>query len=269
MHSESSERGHGAENIVRDFYEGAGWSDDQSSVSLDAQLWEDLRPVAEHYVSNCRRKLLSYLPREGDRLLDAGSGPIQYPEYLEYSAGFRKRVCVDISSRALAQARQKLGDRGEYHQCSILDLPFADGEFDAVVSMHTIYHIDRDQQESAVRQLVRVAKPGASVVIVYANPDRLLAWLKRQITRRQNVPTTEPLYYFAYPLSWWRQFSDSGTVQLHPWRSLTAGDSKRFIPFSGRLGRAAFALVGRLEGALPRTATRLGAYPIVVIQKRA
>ena len=41
------------------------------------------------------------LPRKeniaGDLFLDAGSGPVQYPEYLTYSEGYRYRVCADIS----------------------------------------------------------------------------------------------------------------------------------------------------------------------------
>jgi ubiquinone/menaquinone biosynthesis C-methylase UbiE len=268
MRIPSDQRDGAAETIVRDFYETDGWSNDEDGHSLDAQLWEDLRPVAAPYVAACRRKLLAFLPTAGDRLLDAASGPIQYPEYLEYSAGFRKRVCVDISSAALAQAQAKLGDRGEYHQCTILDLPFADDEFDAVLSMHTIYHIDRDEQETAVRQLVRVARRGAPVVIVYANPNRLLLWLKRSVTRQRNEPTTDPLYYFAHPLGWWKRFADLGTVELHPWRSLTAKDSRTLIPFSGAAGRLAFGAVGRLENALPRITTRWGAYPVVVIRKQ-
>ena len=78
------------------------------------------------------KKLLEYLPRGGDLSLDAASWPIQYPEYLDYSRGFSKRVCVDISQRALDLAREKLGERGEYTRASILELPFPDNHFDAM-----------------------------------------------------------------------------------------------------------------------------------------
>ena len=83
----------------------------------------------------------------------------------------------------------------------------------------------------AVRQLVRVAKANAPVIIVYANPNRLLLWMKRLVTRRLNEPVTEPLYYFAHPLSWWQLFADLGSVELHPWRSLTAKDSRSLINY--------------------------------------
>jgi SAM-dependent methyltransferase len=139
------------EDQVRDFYDSKGWhadGGDPDAVYADAQLWEDLRPCAAAYVSVCRRKVLEYLPQSGERILDAGSGPIQYPEYLEYSAGFSKRVCVDVSQRALDDARTKLGDRGDYVRASLLELPFPADHFDAAVSLHTIYHIDRERQEA-------------------------------------------------------------------------------------------------------------------------
>src|SRR6476660_6490520 len=174
------------EDQVRDFYEKTGWqAESGETVYADSELWEDLRPCAADYVSACRRKVLAFLPQTGERLLDAGSGPIQYPEYLEYSSGFSKRVCVDLSQRALDEARIKLGDRGEYVRASLLDLPFPEDHFDAAVSLHTIYHIERDRQEGAVRELLRVLRPGAMAVVVYANPDRLAARLKAVARRRK------------------------------------------------------------------------------------
>ena len=238
-----------AENNVRDFYDGKGWDSDSSGATTDAQLWEDLRPCASDYVSACRRKLLEFLPRTGDRLLDAASGPVQYPEYLDYSRGFNKRVCVDLSQKALDQAQKKLGDHGEYVCASILELPFEDRSFDAVVSLHTIYHIEARQQEAAVRQLIRVARPGAPIVIVYSNPDRLFARLRRLATGRKGS-ATENLYFHPQPLAWWDRFRDSCEVELHPWRTLTAQDSRRLIP-DNALGHAALRVLLEAERGFP------------------
>src|ERR1700728_1252264 len=112
-----------AETKVKSFYEGQGWSTNDNGDTTDAQLFEDLRPIAQNYVRACRRKILSFLPSTGDRFLDAASGPIQYPEYLEYSRGFKKRVCVDISQKALDEAKTKLGEKGEFHCASLVNLP--------------------------------------------------------------------------------------------------------------------------------------------------
>jgi SAM-dependent methyltransferase len=255
------------EDQIREFYEQTGWQSDADAVHSDAQLWEDLRPCAAEYVSACRRKVLEFLPRGGERILDAGSGPIQYPEYLEYSEGFAKRVCVDISQRALDEARAKLGDRGDYVRASLLDLPFPDGHFDAAVSLHTIYHIDQDRQEDAVRELIRVLRPGAKAVVVYANPDRLAARIKRLARRQRPGPDDGPLYFFAHPLSWWQRFTDEAEVEIVPWRSLNANESRRLIPDNG-VGAAMFGALLRFERGLPRAATWAGCYPMVVLTKR-
>jgi SAM-dependent methyltransferase len=253
------------EDRVRDFYDERGWQADSGEYA-DAQLWEDLRPAAAEYVSACRRKVLHYLPPSGQLLLDAGSGPIQYPEYLEYSAGFAKRVCVDVSQRALDEARAKLGERGDYVRASLLDLPFPDDAFDAAVSLHTIYHIDADRQERAVRELIRVLAPGAAAVVVYANPDRLVARLKR-LTWRGPSPQAAPIYFFAHPLSWWERFSDEAEVEIVPWRLLNANESRRLIPDSS-LGTRMFRAVLGFERSFPQLATWAGCYPMVVLTKR-
>jgi ubiquinone/menaquinone biosynthesis C-methylase UbiE len=255
------------ENRVRDFYNQKGWSASASGDSKDAELWEDLRPCAEAYVRACRLKLLRYLPESGDRILDAASGPIQYAEYLTYSEGFQKRVCVDISQSALAQAKNRIGERGEFVEASLLNLPFEPSSFDAALSLHTIYHIQKETQEKAVRELIRVTKAGAPIVIVYANPKKLLSRIKNLF-----VPTPEenagPIYYFAHPLEWWKRFEDEADLEQHCWRSLTAQDAKRLIP-NNPFGRVMHWLVLTWENLFDAWATRWGAYPVVVLRKRS
>jgi SAM-dependent methyltransferase len=258
------------EDQVRDFYDQKGWQAEATgpdAVYSDAELWEDLRPCAAEYVSACRRKVLRFLPAGGELLLDAGSGPIQYPEYLEYSARFAKRVCVDLSQRALDEARTKLGDRGDYVRGTLLDLPFSDDHFDAAVSLHTIYHVDKDQQERAVLELLRVLKPDARAVVVYANPDRLAARLKRLARRRPNS-ASGPIYFFAHPLSWWERFSDEAAVEIVPWRFLNANESRRLIPDSA-IGVGMFRALLAFERAFPSHATRWGCYPMIILTKHA
>lgn len=253
------------EEDVRNFYDSKGWHVDATGESLDAQLWEDLRPVAKDYIQKCRRRVAQYLPKDGQRLLDAASGSIQYPEYLEYSAGYSTRVCVDLSQTALDAAQRKIGSHGEFHCCSILELPLPDHFVDACVSLHTIYHIEKDLQEPAVRQLIRVTRPGGRIVIVYSNPDRLLLRLKKLLNR--TTGKEKVLYFHPHPLKWWRRFNDECTVSIVPWRSLTAQESKRLIP-SSRIGKRIFSLVLLLEDTFPKAAVLFGAYPMIVLEKK-
>jgi SAM-dependent methyltransferase len=255
------------ESSVREFYNEKGWQE-SGGVTTDARLWEDLRPVAAEYVRACRLRILNFLPDDGDRLLDAGCGPIQYDEYLRYSDAFCTRVCVDISERALERARERVGGAGEFVRASLLELPFEDETFDATVSLHTIFHIDRDDQERAVAELLRVTKKNAPVVIVYANPNRLLGRIKRTLKRRRQPElVTTPVYYYAHPLSWWRRFMVAADVEIVSWRSLNARESRVLIP-DNVLGRLQLRLLLRLEGGFPHALARLGAYVIVVLTPR-
>ena len=93
---------------VREFYDQIGWSQVSGGLYQNAR-YEDLRPVSREYIHKCHLRVNRYLAAQGDLFLDAGSGPVQWPEYLTYSAGYRYRVCADISITALKEARTRLG----------------------------------------------------------------------------------------------------------------------------------------------------------------
>ena len=89
---------------VRQFYDQIGWQTVSDGTYQNAR-YEDLRPVAREYIHRCHMRVKQALAPSGRLLLDAGSGPIQYPEYLTYSQGYQQRVCLDISIVALEEAR--------------------------------------------------------------------------------------------------------------------------------------------------------------------
>ena len=93
---------------VRRFYDSIGWQKLSEGTYQNAQ-YEDLRPVSHAYIHKCHLRINRHLNRSGKYLLDAGSGPIQYPEYLTYSEGYDYRVCLDISIVALEEARDRIG----------------------------------------------------------------------------------------------------------------------------------------------------------------
>ncbi len=102
----------------------------------------------------------------GRYLLDAGSGPVQYPEYLEYSRGYQYRVCADISITALKEARKRVGEQGLYVVADMANLPFKPGSFDGVVSLHTIHHLPEAEHLRAFDELYRVLAPGSTAAVV-------------------------------------------------------------------------------------------------------
>ncbi len=281
-----------AEEKVSNFYNTIGWESDDG-VTEDARRWEDLRDCARDYVSKCRLRLLDHIPPKGEFILDMASGPIQYVEYLRYSEGYRKRYCVDLSSSALAKAKERIGDHGEFLCGSIFDLPIEEEFFDCVISLHTIYHIDKDRQAEVVRKLIRSVKLGHPLVILYSNPDTFIVrcrrwWrrVSRRLRKRRTIatvarcdaqeglstespvtkesPDEDVLYFFCHPLSWWEQFSDECRMQIFPWRSLTAEAQKAFIP-DNFIGKVFLRLLFRLENQFPRFFVRNFQYPMIVL----
>src|SRR5512139_3681892 len=150
---------------VREFYDQIGWSQVGEGLYQNAR-YEDLRPVSRDYIHRCHLRVNRYLDPRGDFQLDAGSGPVQWPEYLTYSEGYRFRVCADISITALKEARKRLGEKGLVVVADVANLPFKGDVFDSAVSMHTIHHLPLSEHKRAYLDLHRVLKTGGSAVVV-------------------------------------------------------------------------------------------------------
>lgn len=152
---------------VQNFYDEFGWQKDETGLHLDTASFTDTRPVVENYGHKCHLRVNKYLESAGAYLLDIASGAIPHAEYLTYSEKFDFRICVDFSLLALKEAKQKLGDKGIYILGDITNIPLVDDAMDAVISLHTIYHVPEDEQSKAFSEIHRVLKPGASAVVVY------------------------------------------------------------------------------------------------------
>ena len=261
-----------AEKVVSKFYNGEGWRSYKGNTN-DARRWEDLREYSQEYVSRCRKRLLSFIPKQGKRILDMASGPIQYPEYLEYSKNFEKRYCIDLSLKALELARDKIGDHGVFLHGSFFDLDIEDNFFDCSISMHTIYHMDREKQEDAVRKLLRITKQGKPIIIVYSNPktiislpNRILRFIKGFIGGKKLGENKPVLYFYAHPISWWFRFSNVASVEILPWRSFAANFQKVIIP-NNMFGKILLRFIYTLEKKFPNFFVKNFQYPMVILKK--
>ncbi|HET6845730.1 MAG TPA: class I SAM-dependent methyltransferase, partial [Anaerolineales bacterium] len=150
---------------VREFYDEVGWTQEGDGLFQNARF-EDLRAVSREYIHLCHLRVNRHLSPSGKFLLDAGSGPVQWDEYLTYSAGYQYRVCVDISMMALRSARQKLGLHGLFVVADIANLPFRRNVFDGIVSVHAIHHLPSEEHAQAYQELYRVLSPGRSAVVI-------------------------------------------------------------------------------------------------------
>ncbi|MEE9542937.1 MAG: class I SAM-dependent methyltransferase [Thermodesulfobacteriota bacterium] len=267
---------------VKDFYDQVGWTKSSDETFVDASKFEDLRPVSKDYIHKCHMRVKRHIRGGGKYLLDVASGPVQYPEYLTYSSGFEYRICMDISIGALVHAREKLGDSGLYILGDITNLPIADDSLDAVVSLHTIYHVPEDEQSTAFFELERVLAPGASGAVVYSwGGDALLmklaffpAWLVMSIVRairgggREEVEG-EGLYFHAHTYGWFkRKVAERIDADILTWRSVSIPFMRVYV-HRWLLGSGLLSLIYAVEELSPRFFGRYGAYPMIVIRKRS
>ncbi len=267
-----------AEEKISNFYSTVGW-ETEGETTEDAKRFEDLRECARDYVSKCRFRVLRHIPNNGESILDMASGPIQYKEYLEFSKHYKKRYCVDLSSQALDQAKKKIEDHGVYLCGSFFDIDLEVDFFDCAISLHTIYHMDKDKQEDAVRKLITVTKPGRPVIIVYANPHTLISYMvlllrpfRKLLKRLRNIGKDKELevdfYFFAHPIGWWNRFRDVADIQILPWRSLASGHQKLLVP-DNKFGGKVFDFLFRMEEKFPKFFVRYFQYPMIILTKKS
>ncbi|PKO01394.1 MAG: hypothetical protein CVU43_13260 [Chloroflexi bacterium HGW-Chloroflexi-5] len=175
---------------VSAFYNQIGWKMENDGFYQNAR-YEDLRPVSREYIHKCHLRVNRYLHPDGKFLLDAGSGPVQWPEYLTYSQNYQYRVCLDISIVALEEARHRLGSKGLYVVSDVANLPFKSDVFDGLVSLHTLHHIPPAEQPDAYAGFVRVLKPERTGVVVNAWTSPVLmarmAWLIKLMDRVSGI----------------------------------------------------------------------------------
>jgi ubiquinone/menaquinone biosynthesis C-methylase UbiE len=274
---------------VQEFYDEVGWKKTEDDRFEDTDRFLDTRSIVQDYYRECRLRIGRQLPASGEYLLDVASGPVQFPEYVDYQAGFGARICMDFSALALREARANVGSKGVLVQGDITDLPLHDDSIDAILSLHTIYHVPRDEQPTAFRELHRVLRPGGVAVVAYSwghtaweelstgrrllhLPARLLGRLRRALRTTPATPTTgaagEPeLYFHAFDHHWFRRQpwpfeAEIVTHHMFTSRTLEALVRERF------LGARLLGAIRRFEDAFPRFAGRVGRYPLIVIRKR-
>ena len=66
------------------------------------------------------------------------------------------------------------GDKLRLQQGNILDLPFADGFFDAVLAISLHEHLQPDEQAAAFNEVRRVVRPGGCYVVGVPGVNRMM-----------------------------------------------------------------------------------------------
>lgn len=200
---------------VSAFYRGA-WKRTAEALPGSPVLHDDISPYGHRYVRETENRFRSVFQRRGRAMrffLDAGCG--SFPR-VAFGENHAYHVCIDFCLEGLMESRRVLGERAVCVCGSLLRAPLRDAVFDGVLASHSIYHIDKDLQATAIRELLRVLAPGGRLVIFYANPDNassrilelrrfwplraLLAFSRRSTPPPPLVTDDAPLYCYLHPV---------------------------------------------------------------------
>ena len=270
---------------VRKFYDAVGWQQVSEGVYQNAQ-YEDLRPVSRDYIHKCHLRINRHLKHNGKYLLDAGCGPIQYPEYLTYSQGYNYRVCLDISIVALIDARERINEHGLFVVADIAHMPFRSDAFDDAVSLHTIHHLPPEEYRPAYFEMKRVLKSDATAVVVNGWSDSAIMRLFRLPMRimeklfhapennQQSLGSTKesqpkPAGTFVNKLtaSNLRQLlGDDFPIKIRVWRSVSVRFLRAMIQPS-LLGKFWLKVLYLKEEWFPGFFGIYGQYPLITFRK--
>jgi ubiquinone/menaquinone biosynthesis C-methylase UbiE/uncharacterized protein YbaR (Trm112 family) len=267
--------------LVKDFYDSKGWFSNEEGNYEDAVIYEDLRNVSKEYLKKCHDRVSRYLNPSGKYMLDAASGALQYEDYLQYSDKYQYRVCVDFSLQALREAKRKLGPKGLCILCDITNLPFKNNVMDGFVSLNTIYHIPKDEQVTAIKELFRVLAPEGKGVVVYdwfkhspwmnfwLLPFRGFVYIKNRFLDLVGKTfatkgAERRLYFYAHNPQYFKE--NLPPYKLRVWRTVSVPFMRYYI-HSWLFGKKILNWLYSQEEKYPEKYGLKGEYPLLVFEK--
>lgn len=118
-----------------------------------------------------REKILNFADlKPGEAVLDVGCGTGSLAIEAKRHVGSTGSVCgIDASPEMLARAGRKAAKTGcevVFKNGAAQALPFADGQFDAVLSTLMLHHLPRTARQQCAGEMRRVLKPGGRALVV-------------------------------------------------------------------------------------------------------
>lgn len=230
---------------VKEYYDNIGWTKKQGkyvdTLSFTSKVGLKYREAGA--------KRLREMIGKPELLLDVACGA------KPFTADAAKQLCIDFSITAVREAKNNRPDC-IFVLADITSLPLKDNSVTDSVSMHTIYHLDKDSQQKAIEELIRVTKKKcyivynsgkhATIVNLLTLPAQLWKWSEKRI----NPNSKNKIYFYAHSYQWLERFG-----KLYTYRLLNESGIKLLQWFLG--------FVAKIEIYFPRQAY----HPLLIIDK--
>lgn len=156
--------------------------------AADVMRRQVMAPLAE-FAQQCARPL---------RILDVGCGSGAMLRQLAHAWPRHDYYGLDLSPHYLRVAAQRLAHVQSLSltPANAEEVPFRDGHFDALVSVHLFHELPRDARRNVAREMYRVLRPGGLLVIedsAQLTESAEIATLLERFTREMHEP-----YYRGY-----------------------------------------------------------------------
>jgi ubiquinone/menaquinone biosynthesis C-methylase UbiE len=130
--------------------------------------YDNIAPVYDNrwsfYIKSTIRETVKRLDiQPSDRVLDIGCGTASLFQFILGEFPNLQLIGVDISTRMLKVANDKLGQHAIFLAAQAQGLPFRPDSFDIVVSCNMFHYLRRPEQ--CLSEIARILKPRGKVVI--------------------------------------------------------------------------------------------------------
>ena len=155
--------------------------------------WNELFDIEEYRWRNPHEKVIEIVnllkDRKGTRILDLGCGAGRHLVYLA-KQGFRVDG-MDFSERGLLYANEWLSREGvdaSLTRADMTALPYANNCFDALISVHVIFHNPLTQLRQSLSEIYRVLRPGGMALLTFQSTRSYRFGQGTQLEPRTFIP---------------------------------------------------------------------------------
>ena len=162
---------------------------DNTEIENQQKIWDNIAPEWHKHKRIPSQLSEEFLKKCHGKVLDLGSGSGRHLTKIKDG----KMYLVDFSRKMLKLAEQKAKSKkidAEFIKTNLFNLPFKNSFFDFAISISSIHCLNPKNARKAVKELYRVLKPKAKVLIGVWNfmskrfnqknsKERLIGWTNK------------------------------------------------------------------------------------------